>query len=63
MNKLPDDKVREISNFISFILNQYEESVLIEGIQKLAAEGKSFEFLYNEEDLYTVDDLKEVYHG
>ncbi|MEO6682426.1 MAG: hypothetical protein ABIN48_06330 [Ginsengibacter sp.] len=63
INKLPDNKLRELSNYISFLLKQYEESEITRGIQKMAAESKSFEFLDKEEDLYTVEDLKEVYHG
>ncbi|HRN55022.1 MAG TPA: hypothetical protein PLL71_01145 [Agriterribacter sp.] len=63
MNQLPDDKVREISNFISFIFHQFEESLLTKGIQKMTEESQAFDFLNKEEELYTVEDLKEVYNG
>jgi hypothetical protein len=33
----------------------------VEGIQKLADKSKSFDFLKDEEDIYTLADLKETY--
>jgi hypothetical protein len=61
-NQLPEDKVEEISNFADFILKRYEESELLRGIQKIASESNTFNFLDNEEDLYTIADLKKVYN-
>jgi hypothetical protein len=61
-NQLPEEKVEEISNFADFILKRYEESELLRGIQKVASEGNSFNFLKDEEDLYTMADLKKVYN-
>lgn len=63
INQLPVDKAEEISEFADFLLKRYEEQELTSGIQRLATEGKTFEFLENEEELYSVEDLKEVYHG
>jgi hypothetical protein len=61
-NQLPEEKVEEISNFADFILKRYEESELLRGIQKIASEGHSFNFLNEEADLYTIADLKKVYN-
>ncbi len=63
IEKLPDDKLQEVSNFISFILKQCEEQQLNQGIQRLTEESKTFEFLKEEEDLYSIEDLKEVYNA
>lgn len=63
IEKLPDDKLQEVSNFISFILKQCEEKQISQGIQRLTEESKIFEFLKEEEDLYSIDDLKEVYNA
>lgn len=63
IEKLPDNKLKEVYNFISFMLRQYEEEQLTLGIQKLTQGSKAFEFLEKEEDLYSVNDLKEVYNG
>lgn len=61
ISKLPDQKLKEVSDFAEFLLNKMEDRDLVEGIQKLAVESKSFEFLEDEEDLYSTTDLKEIY--
>ncbi len=63
INQLPEDKAAEISDFADFLFKRYEEHVLTNGIQQLASQSKAFEFLDNEEDIYSVTDLKEVYNG
>ncbi len=61
LQKLPEDKVNEIAEFADFLLKKYEEQFLQKGIEILVSESESFEFLQEEEDLYTVEDLKERY--
>ena len=61
LSKLPDQKIREVADFAEFLLSKSEDLLLVEGIQKLANESKSFDFLKDEEDLYTLADLKEIY--
>jgi len=63
INQLPLNKAEEIVDFVDFIIKRYEEQMLTQGIQQLASEGQTFDFLNQEEDLYTVSDLKEVYNG
>lgn len=63
INQLPLNKAEEIADFVDFILKRYEEQLLTQGIQQLASEGQTFDFLNEEEDLYSVSDLKEVYNG
>ena len=63
INQLPEEKAEEISDFADFITKRYEEHLLTQGIQKLASDSQTFSFLQNEEDLYSVEDLKEVYNG
>ena len=60
---MPEDKAEEISDFAEFVMKQYEEQRLTKGIQQLTANSQAFDFLNNEEDLYTEADLKEVYNG
>jgi hypothetical protein len=45
LSKLPDQKVREVADFAEFLLSKSEDLPLVEGIQKLANESKSFDFL------------------
>ena len=62
INQLPEDKAEEISDFADFVIKRYEENRLITGIQQLASDSQTFEFLNKEEDLYSETDLKEVYN-
>lgn len=63
LSKLPDEKIAEVSDYIEFILKKHEERILQKGIQQLTSKSKSYQFLEEEEDLYTVSDLKEKYNG
>lgn len=59
--KLPDHKLKEVSDFAEFLLNKIEKQLMTEGIQKLVSDSKAFKFLEDEGDLYSIDDLKERY--
>jgi hypothetical protein len=61
IHQLPDVKIQEINDFAEFLLSKIDDQILLEGIQKLTSDSKSFEYLKNEEDLYSVNDLKEKY--
>jgi hypothetical protein len=63
INQLPEDKAEEISDFAEFMMKQYEEQQLTKGIQQMTASSRAFDFLNDEEDLYTEKDLKEKYNG
>ncbi|HEV2833622.1 MAG TPA: hypothetical protein VGW31_16695 [Hanamia sp.] len=63
INQLPVDKALEISEFADFIFKRYEEQKLTKGIQKMVSESQTFDFLNNEEEIYSLADLKEVYNG
>lgn len=56
--KLPNDKALEVSDFADFILNRYEEQFLQNGIQKIVSDSDVFNFLNEDEDLYSVADVK-----
>ena len=58
---MPDTKIREVNDFADFLLSRIDDKITLEGIQKLAVDSKVFEFLKDEEDLYSVNDLKEKY--
>ena len=61
IQRLPDIKIQEINDFAEFLLTKIDDKILLEGIQKLTSDSKSFQYLNNEEDLYSVNDLKERY--
>jgi hypothetical protein len=60
INQLPDDKAAEIADFADQLIRQQDELHLNKDIQMLAS-GQSFDFLKDEEDLYSESDLKKVY--
>ena len=62
INELPQDKAAEISDFAEFVFKRYEENELIIGIQNIVSKSHAFEFLNNEEEIYSIADLKEVYN-
>lgn len=57
LSKLPDDKVREVLDFTEYILKKYEEESLQQGIEVLVSDSNAFQFLKDDEDLYTVNDI------
>ena len=63
INQLPEDKALEISDFADFVFKRYEEQELTKAIQKMVSESQTFDFLNNEEEIYSLADLKEVYNG
>ena len=63
INRLPEDKAKEISDFADFMIKRYDEQLLSESIQQLTSKSQAFQFLESEEELYTLADLKEVYNG
>jgi len=58
IRKLPVNKVKEVNDFAEFLLYRLEDQILTEGIQELASSSKTYDFLLEEPDLYTVNDLK-----
>jgi hypothetical protein len=61
LNKLPSDKIQEINHFADFLLSKIDDKIFAEGIAEMASNSKTFEFLNEEEELYTVNDVIERY--
>lgn len=61
LEKLPQDKASEIADFADYIFKRYDDSILQKGIEALICNSKTFDFLKNEENLYSIADLKEKY--
>ena len=61
INKLPDSEIIEVSYFTDFLICKIEDQILTKGIEEVISKSKSLDFLNEEEDLYTVKDLKERY--
>lgn len=61
IRQLPDIRIKEVNDFADFLLSKIDDKFILEGNQKMIIDSKSFAFLKDEEDLYTVEDLKEKY--
>ncbi|MGK0364435.1 MAG: hypothetical protein ACI85O_001492 [Saprospiraceae bacterium] len=62
LTQLPRERVNEVNDFADFLLRKYEDEILTKGVHLINAESKSFDFLAEEEDLYSKEDVKEFYH-
>ena len=61
LSELPGGKVQEAYDFVDFLLKRSEEDVIQQGATNLMRQSQTFQFLEEEEDLYSSDDLKERY--
>jgi len=61
LSALPADKIEEISDFADYILKKYDERILQQEMHALIEQSDTFGFLNEEEDLYSLNDLKEQY--
>jgi hypothetical protein len=59
INELPNEKAEEISDFANYLLKRYEESLLSINLNQLYLDSKTFDFLNDEEELYSLSDIKE----
>ena len=50
-----------INDFAAFLLAKIDDTMLNEGILHLVSDGESFNFLHNEPELYSDNDLIETY--
>ena len=62
INQLPEDMAKEIVDFAESICQNYEGKEITRGVQKMISESRAFDFLEKEEELYSLSDLKKVYH-
>jgi hypothetical protein len=59
LEKLPDHKLMEASDFVDFLVSRIDDKKLIKGIQSISSASDSFSFLNEDEAIYTKSDLKE----
>jgi hypothetical protein len=59
LSVLPDEKAEEVADFADYIMKKHEDDLLQKGIQGIVEQSNTFSFLNNDEDLYSVEDVKE----
>jgi len=58
IGQLPTIRVQEVNNLIEYLLHKTENDVITEGLQQMSFSGHVYDFLNNEPDIYSVNDLK-----
>lgn len=58
LRQLPENDVKEIHDFTEFLMSKLGNKLLTEEVTLLNTKSSSFKFLEDDEDIYSVDDLK-----
>ena len=58
IEQLPMQRIQEVNDFVEFIIQRTDDAMITEGLQQLSTSGRTYDFLDNEPELYTVNDLK-----
>ena len=61
LEKLPDHRLQEASDFVEFLVSRMNDGLLVEGMKEMASTSKAFSFLEEEKIEYKISDLKERY--
>lgn len=61
LEKLPTEKVSEVTDFADYLLKKFEEDALQNGIEQMIINSEAFQFLQEDQEVYTTKDLKEKY--
>jgi hypothetical protein len=61
ISQLPVEKIREVADYAEYLLKKHEDKIILKGIEQMVNQSQAYEFLHDEEDIYTVADLKERY--
>ena len=58
IERLPTTHIQEVNDLMEFIINKNDDSLITKGLQLLSSSSIAFDFLHNEPELYSVNDLK-----
>jgi len=58
IEQLPTQQVQKVNDFVEFIIRRTNDAMVTEGLKQLSLCGQTYDFLYDEPDIYSVDDLK-----
>ena len=58
LEQLPTKRVQEVNDFVEFIIRKTDDNMITEGLQQLSSVSRTYDFLQEEPELYTVNDLK-----
>jgi len=58
IKRLPTTRLQEVNDFVEFIIQRNEDALITEGLKQLSSISHAYDFLNDEPELYTVNDLK-----
>ena len=58
IEQMPAVQVQKVDDFVEYIIHSTNDALITGGLQHLATRGHTYDFLYDEPDLYSLDDLK-----
>ena len=61
IGQLPTKRVQEVNDFVEFIIQRTDDAMITNGLQQLSSISHSNDFLCDEPELYSVNDLKVRY--
>ena len=61
IEQLPSTHIQEVNDFVEFIARKTDDTLITKGLQQLSSCSHTFDFLYDEPELYSVNDLKETF--
>lgn len=57
LEQLPVKRIHEVNDFVEFMIRRTDDALITEGLQQLSSSGYTFDFLNDEPELYSVNDL------
>ena len=61
IEQLPTSRIREVDDFVEFMMQKVNDSLITEGLQQLSSSSRAYDFLNDEPDIYAISDLKVKY--
>ena len=58
IEQMPATQIQKVNDFVEFVIRRTNDAMITEGLQQLSLCGQTYDFLYDEPDIYSVDDLK-----
>lgn len=59
---LSNRRLKEVEDYVDFLLNRNEDQRLLSDIKNIMSDSESYDFLEEEEELYSDSDLIEKYN-
>ena len=58
IEQLPTSRLQEVVDFVEFLIQRTDDALITEGLKKLSSSGRTYDFLNEEPETYSINDLK-----